>query len=936
MTSERWEKIQALFEEALRYKGDAREQFLTAACGDDDALHKEVVSLLEADTAGHSLFEGPALEKVMLDNMDLEDLGVPAHVSTAYPEGTEVGPYRLLSLIGEGGMGVVYKAERADGLFDQKVALKFVKRGMDTAQIVRRFQAERQILARLQHDNIARLFDGGVSDDGLPYFAMEFVDGIPIDQYCDTHRLSIDERLDLFAVVCKAVLYAHANLVVHRDLKPENILVTADRQVKLLDFGIAKLLDVDDEQTQLTQVGHRVLTPGYASPEQLAGNAIGTSSDIYSLGVVLYELLAGQRPFDVIEREPNDPTEPQKPSTLVEKVMKKSDTAKTISSARNTHPDKLRRRLSGDLDVICLKSLRHDPDRRYRSVEAFADDIQRHRDGLPVLARPDSVGYRFKKFVGRHQGGVVTGIGVLMLIVSIVSFYTIRLAEERDAAQLEAEKASEIAEFLQGIFEISNPSENLGDELTARELLERGAEQLETELADQPEVLAEMLATIGQAYSGLGDFEQAVAFFDRATEVNDSIPGASAVFSVNKLRRIGYLNWKTGDYAFADSVLSLAQARNDGLDEPDTYESAEILNNLAILQKSKGNYPEAESLYLASLAVKRTLVDPDHIMLANLTQNLGSLYISMRHFDKADSFYQETLRLMNLNYEKPHPNKAIALFGVGRLHMQQGDLEKAEAYIDSSLTIRRAILQPDHPDIGVTLTTYADILHRKDMHREAIEKYREAAAIYKGALDNGHPARTRVVKGMARAYQDLGEADSAEVYMLAALDGYRARYGPVHRLVAVTLGDLATMYRLQKRHPEAQRFRRQSLEMRRELLGDTDHTAIAVALNNLGVDYMHAGQLQQAEETLNEALVMRRKLLSPDDINLAETIRGLGNTYALQRRFVEAESLLVSVMPTFETKAPNRLPGFHRDMYLLYKDWERPDMAEQYKPEEGG
>ena len=332
MTPDRWNKVQALFEAALEQEPAQRDAYLKAACEDDDELFREVASLLEADDENLSLLVGQAL-----DAIDVHDL-----TNNLSLEGAQIGPYRLLQQIGEGGMGLVYLAERADGLFEQQVALKLIKHGMDTAQIVRRFEAERQILARLQHEHIARLLDGGMTDNGLPYFVMEYVHGQPIDAYCNERRLSIDERLDLFVTVCKAVLYAHANLVVHRDLKPENILVTNEGQVKLLDFGIAKVLGDGEDRTQLTQAGGRVLTPAYASPEQLRGELIGTSSDIYSLGVVLYELLAGQRPYDASDTSPDKlaealaSTEPDRPSTLVDRAMRSSDKtmAETISRPR--------------------------------------------------------------------------------------------------------------------------------------------------------------------------------------------------------------------------------------------------------------------------------------------------------------------------------------------------------------------------------------------------------------------------------------------------------------------------------------------------------------------------------------------------------------------------------------------------------------------------
>ncbi|NNE35492.1 MAG: serine/threonine protein kinase, partial [Rhodothermales bacterium] len=375
-SSERWKRVNALFEAAWQLEPEKQQSFLSEQCQGDAAMMEEVKALLVADREASSLLDGVAVGALALE-------------SELDRSGDLVGPYRIVSELGVGGMGAVYLAERSDGEFEQQVALKLIKRGMDSEQILRRFRSERQILARLQHPNIARLLDGGITAEGQPYFAMEYVEGEPIDRYCDDHRLTIDQRLALFQDVCRAVLHAHANLVVHRDLKPSNILVTSNGNVKLLDFGIAKLLSESDEAAQ-TRTGAAVMTPEYASPEQYLRAPVGTSTDIYSLGVILYELLAGHRPFeivpgtevssmkDVLEKEP------ERPSTAFSRRSTDVTTHKTVSLARGTQPDRLRRRLSGDLDVICLKALRREVDRRYKSVDGLVEDIRRHLAGLTV------------------------------------------------------------------------------------------------------------------------------------------------------------------------------------------------------------------------------------------------------------------------------------------------------------------------------------------------------------------------------------------------------------------------------------------------------------------------------------------------------------------------------------------------------------------------
>ena len=444
---ERWQQADAVFSEALDLPPEKRAAFLDEACAGDADLRREVERLFEADAQAGLFLETPS---DWFDAPRLPGPGVAAEGDRARRAvlGQQVGPYRLLDEIGHGGMGTVYLAERADGQFEQQVALKLVRSGVATDEALRRFRLERQILAGLHHPHVARLLDGGVTEDGTPYFVMEYVAGIPIDRYCDEHRLSIAERLRLFCTVCAAVQYAHQNLVVHRDLKPSNILVTDDGQVKLLDFGIARLLDPEARTLSpaLTQTGLRLMTPEYASPEQVRGEPVGTASDGYQLGVLLYELLTGHRPYRLpgrllhhIERIVCEemPTRPSTAVVQIEEVEVSGDggtqsiTPEQVSRARSTSIERLRRRLAGDLDNIVLMALRKEPARRYASVGNLEADIQRHLTGLPVRARPDTLVYRATKFVRRNWIGVAA---TLLVMLSLVAGLTVALWQARIAA----------------------------------------------------------------------------------------------------------------------------------------------------------------------------------------------------------------------------------------------------------------------------------------------------------------------------------------------------------------------------------------------------------------------------------------------------------------------------------------------------------------------
>ncbi|MEM0963921.1 MAG: serine/threonine-protein kinase, partial [Bacteroidota bacterium] len=516
MRSDRWHAIEQLFSRAADLDPADRSTFLEAEArtpdGDPDlALREEVERLLALDASGGGLLDRPLVTPV----------AVPP----------EAGPWRLLERIGEGGMGEVWRAERADGAFEQTAAVKLARPGL-AADIADRFRAERQILATLEHPAIARLLDGGSASDGRPYFALEFVDGEPITTYCDHHRLGVNERLALFVEACEAVAYAHARLVVHRDLKPSNVLVgtvgaDADPagatggerspRVRLLDFGIAKLLVPDAEQTQ---TGRQLMTPAYAAPEQRHGGSVTTAADVYALGVLLYELLSGSRPDADVPTRPSEavttsmatggrlPPDPAGGPSVVGRPAGGATPGADASSLRSTTSERLARRLRGDLDTICLKALRADPDRRYRSAAELAADVQRHLDGLPVEARPESASYRVGKFVRRHAAGTTAAVVALLAILGGAGVALWQAAEadrQRDRALAEATRAERVSGFVAGLFQDTNGLEANGDTITARQMLDRGLARLAR--LDDPAARGDLLIALSGIYSDLGQSE---------------------------------------------------------------------------------------------------------------------------------------------------------------------------------------------------------------------------------------------------------------------------------------------------------------------------------------------------------------------------------------------------------------------------------------------
>jgi serine/threonine-protein kinase len=496
MNQERWQQIKEAFDRALAMGAPEREAYFNQLAHDDGELHDQVRRLIDADADPASLLKGEVLHAV---GGALESLG---GASPADPLlGTTVGPYRLNRLLGEGGMGAVYAGERVEGEFEQHVALKLIRHGLATPEITERFRAERQILARLTHTNIAHLLDGGVTEDRRPWFALEYIEGRTIMQWAEEQRLGIEDRVWLFLTVCDAVQFAHRNLVVHRDLKPSNILVSEAGVVKLVDFGIAKLLD-DAQDPGMTRTGSRAMTPTYASPEQVRGEPVTTATDIYGLGLILYELITGRRPFG------SDLT-----SQDLEHAILTEDPARPSTVSGGSGPTgqlELKGSVAGDLDNICLMALRKDPDRRYGSVSELAEDIRRFLTGHPVLARGDSVSYRLRKLVQRNRATAAATAAAIVAITGTVGFYTGRLQEQRDLAQLEARRSTEVVEFLTGLFGQASPSETLGESVTVQELLERGAATAQRELASVPDVRATMLGAIGKVYTAMRLDDQAV------------------------------------------------------------------------------------------------------------------------------------------------------------------------------------------------------------------------------------------------------------------------------------------------------------------------------------------------------------------------------------------------------------------------------------------
>jgi serine/threonine-protein kinase len=723
--------------------------------------------------------------------------------------GLRIGAYKVLRELGHGGMGAVYLAARADDQYQKRVAIKVVKAGAFGEDAIRHFRRERQILASLDHPNIARLLDGGATDEGLPYLVMEHVEGQPIGRYCDTNRLPTAERLRLFRAVCSAVQYAHRNLVVHRDIKPGNVLVAADGVPKLLDFGVAKLLNPELSGEPATATG-LAMTPEYASPEQARGEPITTASDVYSLGVLLYELLTGQRPYRIKSRQALDvlravcEEEPEKPSTAVarttpvttaEGTNAPATTAEVVSAARAATPDKLRRRLRGDLDNIVMMALRKEPQQRYPSVEALSEDIRRHLEGLPVVARQPTLGYLTGKFVRRNRGAVLAALTIAGLILSFGVTATLQsrqIARERDQAARERDKAQKVSEFLASLFKASKPSEAQGKPVTARDILDRGTGKIATQLADQPEVRATLLYTIGDVYMALGANDRARGLLEEAlAERRRLFPGDHPDTAVS-LASLGLLYEIQDDQPRAESLYreSLAMRRRlFGEGHPEVARSLEALANLL---NDKGDPATAEPMLRESLAIHRkAFAADDRRVLASMT-NLAVVLSARGRHAEAESLFRDVLAARRRAGGET-PALGVALENVGNVLFEQRRFPEAESFHRESLEVRRRLFGADDWRVGMQLVNVGAVLSATGRCGEGEGLLREGLSVLRKSMGEDHVLTATAKSRLGGCLVEGGMYAEAEPLLLA---GYASllRKRPVDKETRDARGRLAHLY----------------------------------------------------------------------------------------------------------------------------------------------
>jgi tetratricopeptide (TPR) repeat protein len=814
---ERWQRIESIFHGALDRPAAARQSYLDEACAGDRALRDEVLAMLAQHDTDPDFLE----PVVQLSALGLE---LSAGAESREPKAQRYGAYRLVRELGAGGMGVVFLAMHEGPDFQRAVALKVIRRGLDTEDVLRRFQLERRILAALRHPNVANLVDAGQTEDGRPFFVMDFVEGMPIDDYCESRKLSVTQRLKLIQQVCDAVQHAHNNLIVHRDLKPGNILVSQAGVPILLDFGIGKLLDPREtagEQAS-TRTTARAFTPEYAAPEQIRGEPVSTATDVYGLGLLLYMLLAGRRPFSpengfAFEKAVLE-TEPPRPSSFGG------------------------RELAGDLDTIVLKALRKEPERRYTSVAALSDDIQRHIDGKPVLAHADTFGYVAGKFIRRNRvwvAAATVAAGSLIAATGLSLYQARAVARERD-------KAVAVQTFL---LEMFGASGGRGDSVSVRQLLDGQVKLVPIAYANDDELRAQMLSVVAEGYDRLGALAPAESLAREALTLRKATLRPNHPELATATSFLGWVLHERGKSKDGEVLLREALAlwpnarpRNPGL-------HARTLNDLGVIREASGAYAEADTLYRRALAMRRALSGGTDRAVAVTASNLS-----------------------------------VVLY-------RKGDFKGAVVEAESALAVMRRLAGPDHQRSTLIQGNLAAFRVGMGDLSGAEAEYRELVERQTRVQGRANPVTLGVMNGLATVLRNQGKYAEAESLLVETLAGFEAAFGMEHARVANALILLGSVRSAMKKFADARPQLERALAIQRKLRGGDTHRDVASAMSVLATLEGDAGNLAASERGHRQALAVWERAMGEKHVETATARGRLARVVHLRGRAGEAYGL---------------------------------------------
>ncbi len=874
MDSSRWERIQTLFHEAAVLPPAEQRAFLKTACGEDEGLIADVLSLLHEDATATSLLDQP-LAEVAHDVLDEGASSLPFQ---------ELGPYRIRKVLGEGGMGVVYLGERED--LGSLVALKLLRDAWLSPARRERFAAEQRTLAQLNHPSIARLYDADTLPDGTPFFVMEYVEGLPLTEYCVQHQCSIERRLQLFRQVCEVVQYAHSNTVIHRDLKPSNILVKSDGTIRLLDFGIAKQLESLDVPATQTMTALRMMTPAYAAPEQIRGQRVGVQSDVYSLGMILYELLCGQLPFDLSNLAPAEAEtvllehEPPKPSAVVERTERSSYATPNLDAAS-----------WADLDVLCLTAMHKDRERRYRSVEAVIRDVDHYLQAEPLEARPDTLGYRLSKFVRRNRNEVLTAAAVLAVVIGLVVFFTVRLARARDAALAEAARTQRIQRFMTNVFQGGDEAAGPAASVKVVDMIDRGVREAQA-LSSDPKVQAELLYNFGGIYQQLGQLDKADSLFKSALAKRQSLFGADSAEVAETLVALGLLRFDQSRLEEAEQLTRQGLEMSQRHLPPDHPVVAKAAIAVGRVLGERGAHDEAIRV-LEEEVRRQSASGASSTEVVNSLSELAAAQYRAGHYEASDPLYRRVLEMHQQLYGTRHPLVAEDLESLASIHIDLGYYSKAEQFARQALDITDAYYGKDNPKVATDLTSL----------------------------------------GQALAYQN--KFDESVAVLDRALAIKEHAFGPVHSSVADTLNELGNVEYMRDQWDEAEAHFRRVVDIYRAVYGD-HHFKVAIALSNVASTYLDRKDYPRAEQMYRDVVRRNTEALSADNVNTGIARVKLGRTLVRQNRYAEAEvESLAGYNILIKQTSPETtfIRAARKDLIAAYEGMKQPEKAAKYRSE---
>jgi serine/threonine protein kinase/tetratricopeptide (TPR) repeat protein len=891
---ERWQQIQSLFDQIVDTPPAAQAERLASACGSDGDLRRSVESLLASDRKTEDpLMEAitEAAESLLVEHQDRL-------------VGARVGNYRIVSILGHGGMSTVYRGERDDAKYQQTVAIKVLHHAALHPRLRSRLHSERQILATLTHPSIARLIDSGELEDGTPYLVMEYVDGESIDTYCDGRTLFVRERLELFVRVCEAVQYAHRNLVVHRDIKAANILVTNDGTPKLLDFGIAKLLAPESMRhtVPVTRLQERILTPENAAPEQVLGRSITTATDIYALGVLLYQLLTGRSPYRLMSYSQLQleraicMDDPMRPSQIViAKFGAETDADRSkLSDRRGLSPQRLRVRLSGDLDAIVAMAMRKEPDRRYPSVEALADDISRHLLGRPVLARQGDWRYNTAKFMRRHLlplSLVAAAFVGLALVAGVTLWQNHRIEMARDATAQERDRAQQVSAFLVDVFSQADPYTAQGRDTTAKDLLDRGAAKIGSQNL-QPEVRAQLLESIGVAYRRQGLTERAIPLFEQAVDIRREEKPLDTHRTAAALANLARALTEAGHLVSAEAYLQQALEMSRRGDQSSSIETADILVQYAQFELSaKGDPQHSRKLFEEALGIYRSILGGQHLSVAVTLSGLAAAATWMDDFAAAEQYERQAIEIFRATVSRNYPDHAVALATLGYILTERGEYAEAEQLLKEALEIERSVFGEHNVRVAQAEAHLGDLYARRGDISRAIEATESAVAIAKEGIGADHYLTGYYLNSLAILYLKANDLPAAEAAAREALAVYAQSLPAQHLYVGSVKQTLGEILLRRGSLAAAETELRSSLDINTALAG-ADNWRSARSAASLAWVLIKRDKYAEGEPMLTTARARLLASVGAHHPATEEATARLVEYYRAHRRDAEAQSVL--------------------------------------------